>query len=231
MTERKRPSHVSLIWRPAPLALEPRLIFDGAFVPTLDGIDDEPVKPVDPRRDARAVDEGTPKSEVRSPRLRSTPLDSDEPVDTQSEVADEPTQGERVLVVSGYLPNLPELQATLGNVARIHVLEGNGDALAEIDEILSAYDQVSELHVVTHGREGALVVGDEVIDPERLTQRTAALSGWADTMRSDADILLYGCDIGAGEPGQVLVNRLATLTRADIAASDDATAAPVGLAA
>src|SRR6056297_1204702 len=104
MTSRKRMFDARSLRRPAILALEARLIFDGAFVPTLDGIDEEPVKPVDPRRDARAVDEGTPKSETRIPRLRSSPIDINEPVDTQTDVSNKLPQGERVLVVSGYLP-------------------------------------------------------------------------------------------------------------------------------
>jgi hypothetical protein len=226
MTDRKRSSHASLIWRPAPLALEPRLIFDGAFVPTLDGIDDEPTNPVDPRRDTRSADEGKPKQETRTPRLRSSPLEVETATEPTDQSVSTEAAGERVLVVSGYLPNLPELQSALGDVARIHVLEGSGDALAEIDAILSDYDQVSELHVVTHGRAGALVVGDEVIDRERLAERTAALSGWTDAMRSGADLLLYGCDIGAEQTGRVFVDSLSTLTGADIAASDDTTAAP-----
>src|SRR6056297_3362585 len=112
MTSRKRMFDARSLRRPAILALEPRLIFDGALVPTVDVIADEPVNPVDPRRDARSTDDSTAKQETRTPRLRSTPLEVDSQSDATEEASDKLHQDERVLVVSGYLPNLPELQSS-----------------------------------------------------------------------------------------------------------------------
>src|SRR6185436_7436554 len=64
-----------------------------------------------------------------------------------------------------------------------------------------------------------------VIDSGRaaLDARAADLTGWRAALTSDADILLYGCDIGAGAGGLTLVQTLSGLTGADVAASDDAT--------
>ena len=41
----------------------------------------------------------------------------------------------------------------------------------------------------------------------------------------DADLLLYGCDLAASSEGKALIERLASLTGADVAASSDATGA------
>ncbi|TQE98495.1 MAG: DUF4347 domain-containing protein, partial [Spiribacter salinus] len=184
---------------------------------------DEP-SDVEPVSEADAETEPAPESEQDAePELDPESELDPELADESSEV-EAKAAGERVLIVSGYLPNLPEMHAVLGDVARIHVLEGNGDALGEISSILAGYDEVAELHVVTHGKPGALVVGDEVIDHTALKERTGELSGWQDAYRSGSDILLYGCDIGAGQTGRVFVEELSAQSGADIAASNDTTA-------
>lgn len=98
MTSRKKIFDAQSIQRPAILALEPRLIFDGALVPTLDVIADEPVNPVDPRRDARSTDDNTLKQETRTQRLRSTGLDADSQSDATVAASKPVQQDERVLV-------------------------------------------------------------------------------------------------------------------------------------
>lgn len=54
---------------------------------------------------------------------------------------------------------------------------------------------------------------------------TSQLAEIGSYLGEGGDIRLYGCDIGAGAAGQTLVDELARLTGADIAASDDLTGA------
>ena len=49
------------------------------------------------------------------------------------------------------------------------------------------------------------------------------LSSWNAALRPGGDILLYGCDIGAGDDGTAFIDRLAELTGANVAASTDDT--------
>jgi len=49
------------------------------------------------------------------------------------------------------------------------------------------------------------------------------LSTWSTLLQDDADILLFGCNVGEGELGYSFVKTLAELTGADVAASDDLT--------
>ena len=51
------------------------------------------------------------------------------------------------------------------------------------------------------------------------------LAAWRGALTQDADILLYGCNVGEGAVGRGFVAQLASLTGADVAASDDATGA------
>jgi len=49
------------------------------------------------------------------------------------------------------------------------------------------------------------------------------LRGWGAGLKPDADILIFGCNVGAGSEGAGFVQQLAQLTGADIAASNDRT--------
>ena len=60
---------------------------------------------------------------------------------------------------------------------------------------------------------------------ETLTTHSGTLAVLKNTLTEDGDILLYGCDIAAGEDGEAFIEELADLTAADIAASDDITGA------
>ena len=92
-------------------------------------------------------------------------------------------------------------------------------------EILENHDQVDEIHIFGHGKAGEARLGTASLSLETLTTHSDTLAVLKDTLTEDGDILLYGCDIAAGEEGQAFIEELAELTAADIAASDDITGA------
>ena len=58
----------------------------------------------------------------------------------------------------------------------------------------------------------------------RSVERNAdVFRAWGEALTADGDILIYGCDLAASGAGEALVDALAQLTRADVAASDDRT--------
>lgn len=57
-----------------------------------------------------------------------------------------------------------------------------------------------------------------------LEQYQAQLKAIGAALGADGDLLLYGCDVGAGEAGAQFLQALAQLTDADVAASNDSTA-------
>ena len=51
------------------------------------------------------------------------------------------------------------------------------------------------------------------------------LASWSDALTGDADLLIYGCDLGSSAEGEMFVESVAAITGADVAASDDLTGA------
>ena len=103
------------------------------------------------------------------------------------------------------------------------VVDAERDGLAQISDALAGRDPIAAIHILSHGSEGRLLLGNRELDSEALRARVDLLSGWATALTPDSDILLYGCDAGAGESGRSLMQTLARVTGADVAASRDPT--------
>jgi type 1 fimbria pilin len=109
--------------------------------------------------------------------------------------------------------------------AQIHILDSDSDGFAQINDILQNHDRVDEIHIFGHGTAGEARLGTASLSLETLTTHSDTMAVLKHTLTEDGDILLYGCNIAAGDNGQTFIEELAELTAADIAASDDITGA------
>ncbi len=130
--------------------------------------------------------------------------------------------GRDILFVFDDVPDWRELVS--GAAGRVVVLDASRDGLAQMAEALAGERDLAAIHIVSHGSEGRLNLGSTTLDAagmqgvhrEQLETIGRALSG-------GGDILIYGCDFAAGEEGRAAAATLATVTGADVAASDDVT--------
>jgi len=79
------------------------------------------------------------------------------------------------------------------------------------------------LHILSHGRSGALYLGATELTTASLGVYATLLAQIGSRLSADGDILLYGCDVAFGTDGQAFITRFAALTGADVAASSDKT--------
>ena len=79
------------------------------------------------------------------------------------------------------------------------------------------------LHLLSHGSDGALQIGEQVLTTRNLWRQRESLRQLGELFEPGGDLLLYGCDLAASAAGKRLVDRLADLTGTDVAASDDDT--------
>lgn len=110
-----------------------------------------------------------------------------------------------------------------GNPVSIFVLDGTRDGVMQISEVLAHFDRVSAVHLFSHGAAGRLQLGNAQLTNETLSQYVSQLTRWQDALTSDADLLIYGCDVAATEDGEELLEAIHVLTSADVAASADLT--------
>ncbi|MCA3178938.1 MAG: DUF4347 domain-containing protein [Burkholderiales bacterium] len=115
-------------------------------------------------------------------------------------------------------------QRAAGRPVDVLVLDEDADAVASIGRALAeAAAPYAAVHLFGHGDPGEIRLGGAPLDLATLRARTGEIAAWSAGLTADADLLLWGCDTGAGDAGRSLVEGLAALTGADVAASDDAT--------
>ncbi|MBD2329048.1 Calx-beta domain-containing protein [Alkalinema sp. FACHB-956] len=107
--------------------------------------------------------------------------------------------------------------------AAVYVLNPYQDAIGQITATLLQHTGIESVHILSHGAAGQLQLGNSWLGEENLASYTQQFKSWAQALTADADILLYGCEVGQGAIGRSLLQGLAQFTGADVAASDDLT--------
>ena len=106
----------------------------------------------------------------------------------------------------------------------VALLDNSRDGIAQITDILAQHHDLDAVHIISHGSEGSIGLGGAQLKFETLLANARAIQAWAEAFSENGDLLIYGCNLTASENGQALVDSLARLTGADVAASDDLTA-------
>ena len=110
-----------------------------------------------------------------------------------------------------------------GRSFSIILLDSNRDGIAQVNQALEEESVFSAIHFISHGEAGSVSLGNATLDFDSLLNNAGAISRWGNALTDDGDLLIYGCNLAASDEGKNLVNALARLTDADVAASDDLT--------
>lgn len=108
--------------------------------------------------------------------------------------------------------------------AELFLIDSSKPGLVQLNEALaSAGGQFDAIHVISHGEPGSIQLGSDLIDQASLPALKVGLGELGSYLTTQGDILFYGCDVAAFTEGVTLLEQLADLTGADVAASADAT--------
>lgn len=110
---------------------------------------------------------------------------------------------------------------------QIILLDSSQDAIAQITMVLGRYQNLSSVHILSHGAAGALQLGGVTLSAATLPHYQTALQQWRTALAPDADILFYGCNVAGDAAGKGLIQQIAQLTDADVAASTDLTGSAI----
>ncbi|MFP4219755.1 MAG: DUF4347 domain-containing protein [Phormidium sp.] len=106
---------------------------------------------------------------------------------------------------------------------QVVVLDPETDGIETITETLSGVQNLDSIQILSHGSAGSLSLGDAQLNDDTLADYAEQIRGWKSALADGGDLLLFGCDVAAGDAGQTFVSRIAELTGADVAASTDLT--------
>ncbi len=100
---------------------------------------------------------------------------------------------------------------------RVHILDGNRNGIETITQILrqqATPHRLQDVHIIAHGSPGCLRLGNTELSLDTLEQYRTELADW-----SCESLLLYGCEVAAGDAGAEFVEKLHQATQAEISAS------------
>ncbi|MEM7257822.1 MAG: DUF4347 domain-containing protein, partial [Pseudomonadota bacterium] len=123
-----------------------------------------------------------------------------------------------------YESMLVDLTSVLSDIDfEVVFIEPHVDGLQVVTSVLEQQPGVTAVHIISHGSDGSIALGDVTLDNTVLQARATEISRWSAQLSTQADILIYGCNLAATAQGQALVDGIAELSRRDVAASTDFT--------
>ncbi|MEF8699739.1 MAG: VCBS domain-containing protein [Candidatus Accumulibacter sp. UW20] len=135
------------------------------------------------------------------------------------------TSALNIYFVDAGIVDLDSLIAGLPVGAEVHLLDGGSDGLSQMLAAIGGRSGLGSIQILSHGASGQLQLGSAWYDSSTLAARADDFAALGRTLGADGDILLYGCNVAAGDAGQAFIAQLASLTGADVAASEDTTGA------
>lgn len=211
-----------------PLVMEPRIVFDAAIAATVADVQSDAGSDITTAEaaaewvaddDGEAVD--APETAEAVDAVESA--DNADTTDTDPQAtAPEQAPLREIIFVDPVASSLGSHLQDSG--AEIIYLSADRDGVEQIAEALQGQTNIAAIHIVSHGVEGRLMLGNTVLDTASMqAQHQQALQAIGAALSEEGDILIYGCNFTAGETGLTAANLLAEITGADVAASVDAT--------
>lgn len=134
-------------------------------------------------------------------------------------------QANQVRSIAFISPDIPDLETIIAGLVpqtESLILQANGEEIAQITDALGKA-KYSFVHIISHGTPGAIQLGNTNLNITSIERYSSALKQWSNLLDDHANILLYGCQVAAGDGGSEFVDRFHQLTKAGIAASKSLT--------
>ncbi|MBJ7552381.1 DUF4347 domain-containing protein [Marinomonas ostreistagni] len=103
------------------------------------------------------------------------------------------------------------------------LISDEGDGFVLLAEQLADRSNLEAIHLFSHGDDGQVFLGGEVLNSENLAQYRDVLETIDSSLAANGELLLYGCNIAETDIGLEFIGKLAKLTDSDVAASIDLT--------
>jgi murein DD-endopeptidase MepM/ murein hydrolase activator NlpD len=135
------------------------------------------------------------------------------------------TMSASIAFIDGRLSDATQLANALDPSIEVFYLDTSSDGISQIADVLAGRAGISALHIISHGSDANLLIGQSSVSLANIDSYRSQFSSIGLALTTDADILLYGCDVASTSVGKAFVDAIAVATGADVAASTDVTGA------
>ena len=189
---------------PMMISLEPRIMFDAAVGATAAIAEPAHAEAAHPVVEATHV-----RDDLGAPRAVAAPA----PAEARHEI----------VFVDTRVPDYQKLVDAVAPGVEVVLLDTHTDGVQQIADTLATRHDIDAVHIISHGDDGLLLLGSGPLFNGNVDHYTAQLATIGHALKADGDILLYGCEVGAGADGAAFLAKLADATGADVAASTNGT--------
>ena len=130
-----------------------------------------------------------------------------------------------VIFIDSNLPDLNTLIASLPEGSEWVLLDSSSDGITQMAEYLQGRSGLDSVQLLSHGASGQISAGSSTLNADTIANHSAQLETIGAALKDSGDFLIYGCNVAQGAAGEALVQQIASITQADVAASDDLTGA------
>lgn len=124
-----------------------------------------------------------------------------------------------IVIIDPTVPSSHHLVQGIKPDAATYILESQPDAIEQISTLLAQHTGIETLHIITHGSPGSLYLGTTELNSSNIENYSQQLQQWRNSFTANASIILYGCNVAAGDAGRQFLTQLHQLTGANIAAN------------
>ncbi|MEL6929354.1 MAG: DUF4347 domain-containing protein, partial [Cyanobacteria bacterium J06600_6] len=123
-----------------------------------------------------------------------------------------------LVIIDSSVDDLSTLVNGVKAGAKVVVLDPDIDGIEQITSVFRQHNRLKRVHLVTHGSSGSLQLGSSRLDSDTLNANRDRFAIWSEYL-ADTSLLIYGCEVAAGEQGRNFVRRLHEVTGTNIAAA------------
>ncbi|HEY6529658.1 MAG TPA: DUF4347 domain-containing protein, partial [Cellvibrionaceae bacterium] len=217
-------AHVGIV------ALEPRLMFDGALVTDVaEHVAAKPITGDAPHLEIHAALTSDQTRNDYSARLleASTQLAilRDTSANRLTQASSNFELRTEIVFIENNVQDFQQIAASINSDKEVYILDSQQNGLEQIATALDGRTNIDALHIISHGGNSILELGTVTLNSADLDAHSGQLQAIGKSLTPDGDILLYGCKVGEDGAGENFVDRLGIVTGADIAASNNNTGA------
>ncbi|MBD2269267.1 DUF4347 domain-containing protein [Anabaena sp. FACHB-1391] len=119
-----------------------------------------------------------------------------------------------IVFIDASLSDYQTLQAGIIEGVKTVIISPDQDGIEQVSQILQQYPHITTIHILSHGAPGCLYLGNSQLNLTNIHNYTQQLQQW-----QPQNILLYGCNVAAGDAGAEFIHKLHQITKATISAS------------
>ncbi len=158
------------------------------------------------------------------------PIEPDSSTETDSELLLQNDQADvaQLVIVDTSTEELKNLYESLqvlyagSSFQVVQIAEGES-GIDIVTALTESHSNLDAIHILSHGSDGVLQLGTDVLNAETLSTLTSTVNSWGQALTENGDVLLYGCNLSQSASGIAFVQALSNALQADVASSDDLT--------